>query len=121
MKKILLVLVVISAVVSCKVQTIDKESDAVVITEESDEERPMFTVKLATGRVLEHVYAEEIAQGLLDGKWESDEDLTLTHSFSYEVYVEDDSLHILDKTRRVGVVGLNQIRVLDSIFIKDNE
>ena len=122
MKKILLVLVVISGVVSCKVGTVRNNSNVVIVDEHSDNDgRPMFTVKLANGRVLEHMYAEEIAQGLLDGEWASDEDLTLTHSYSYEVLLEEDSLHIVDKSRVVAVVGYNQIGVLDSIFIKDNE
>lgn len=122
MKKILLVLVVISGVVSCKVGTVRNNSNVVIVDEHSDNDgRPMFTVKLANGRVLEHMYAEEIAQGLLDGEWVSDEDLTLTHSYTYEVLLEQDSLHIVDKARVVAVVGYNQIGVLDSIFIKDNE
>lgn len=122
MKKILLVLVVISGVVSCKVGTVRNNSNIVIVDEHSDNDgRPMFTVKLANGRVLEHMYAEEIAQGLLDGEWASDEDLTLTHSYTYEVLLEQDSLHIVDKARVVAVVGYNQIGVLDSIFIKDNE
>ena len=121
MKKILLALLVISGVVSCKVGNVNDKPDAIIIEEEHDEERPMFTVKLATGRILEHMYAEEIAQGLLDGEWASDEDLTLTHSYSYEVLLEDDSLHVVDKARTVAVVGYKQIGVLDSIFIKDNE
>ena len=122
MKKILLVLVVISGVVSCKVGTVRNNSNVVIVDEHSDNDgRPMFTVKLANGRVLEHMYAEEIAQGLLDGEWASDEDLTLTHSYTYEVLLEQDSLHIVDKARVVAVVGYNQIGVLDSIFIKDNE
>jgi hypothetical protein len=122
MKKILLVLTVIIAAVSCKVGTVRNNSNVVIVDEHSDNDgRPMFTVKLTNGRVLEHMYAEEIAQGLLDGEWASDEDLTLTHSYSYEILLEQDSLHIVDKSRVVAVVGYNQIGVLDSIFIKDNE
>lgn len=122
MKKILLVLTVIIAAVSCKVGTVRNNSNVVIVDEHSDNDgRPMFTVKLTNGRVLEYMYAEEIAQGLLDGEWASDEDLTLTHSYSYEILLEQDSLHIVDKSRVVAVVGYNQIGVLDSIFIKDNE
>jgi hypothetical protein len=122
MKKILLVLVVISGVVSCKVGTVRNNSNVVIVDEHSDNDgRPMFTVKLANGKVLKHMYAEEIAQGLLDGEWASDEDLTLTHSYSYEILLEQDSLHIIDKARVVAVVGYNQIGVLDSVFVKDNE
>ena len=121
MKKILLVLVVISAVVSCKVGNVNDKPEAIIIEEEHDEERPMFTVKLPNGRVLEHMYAEEIAQGLLDGKWTNDETLALTHDYQYQVLLEQDSLHVTCVDRKVAVVGYNQIGVLDSIFIKDNE
>ena len=121
MKKILLALLVISGVVSCKVSNVNDKPEAIIIEEEHDEERPMFTVKLPNGKTLEHMYAEEIAQGLLDGEWASDEDLRLTHSYSYEVLLEADSLHVVDKARTVAVVGYKQIGVLDSIFIKDNE
>ena len=122
MKKILLVLVVIIGVISCKVENVSNNSNIVIVNEHSDNDgRPMFTVKLANGKVLKHMYAEEIAQGLLDGKWASDEDLRLTYSYSYEILLEHDSLHIKDKARVVAIVGYKQIGVLDSIFIKDNE
>ncbi len=121
MKKILLVLTVVIAAVSCKVENINDKPEAIIITEESDEERPMFTVKLPSGKVLEHMYAEEIAQGLLDGRWNYDEAMTLVPESCYQVTLEQDSIHIKDRDRMVAVVSYKQIGVLDSIFIKDNE
>jgi hypothetical protein len=81
----------------------------------------MFTVKLPNGKTLEHMYAEEIAQGLLDGKWIYDEAMTLVPESCYQVTLEQDSIHIVDRDRPVAVVSYKQIGILDSIFTKDNE
>jgi hypothetical protein len=107
---------------SCKVESVSNRPDAIIISEHSDNDgRPMFTVKLPNGTTLQHVYAEEIAQGLLDGQWKYDEDMTLVPMSCYQVTLEPDSLHINDRNRKVAIVSYKDIGVLDSIFIKDNE
>lgn len=106
---------------SCKVNSTNKKPDAVIVYEESNEGRPMFNVKLANGRVIEHMYAEEIAQGLLSGQWEYNESMVLVPEVSYQVTLEPDSIHIKDRNRMVAAVSYKQIGILDSIFIKDNE
>lgn len=122
MKKILLVLTVIIAVASsCKVEKVNDKQKVIIIEEEHDEERPMFTVKLPSGKVLEHVYAEEIAMGLLDGEWKYDEAMTLVPESCYQVTLEQDSIHIVDRDRPVAVVSYRDIGILDSVFIADNE
>jgi hypothetical protein len=107
---------------SCKVENkINQDNDAIVIIEESDEERPMFTVKLPDGRVLEHFFAEEIAQGLIDGKWKNNEDLVITETSEYQLFLEPDSMMIYSFGRKVAAVPYHKTGVLDSIFIADNE
>ena len=121
MKKLTILSVIMLSLFSCKVNNKLKNSDSIVITEESDEERPMFTVKLPNGTIHEHFYAEEIAQGLLDGKWKTNEDLTITETSEYQLFLEPDSLMIYSFGRLVAAVPYKQTGVLDSIFIKDNQ
>ncbi len=123
-KKLLtLVIVLTTLMLSCKVQGNNQNQPvATIISENADKEgRPMFTVKLPNGKTLEHMYAEEIAQGLLDGKWIYDEAMTLVPESCYQVTLEQDSIHIVDRDRPVAVVSYKQIGILDSIFTKDNE
>jgi hypothetical protein len=115
-KKILLLSIVMLSMFSC-----DINNDSILITEESDEERPMFTVEQPNGTRHEHMFAEEIAQGLLDGKWERNEDLTLSQLSEYQLYLEDDSLIIYSFNRKIAAVPYHQTGVLDSIFIADNQ
>jgi hypothetical protein len=119
----LLSIVVILFLSSCKINENKptQVSDTVITIEESDDEgRPMFTVKLANGTVYEHFYAEEIAQGLLDGQWKNNQDLTITETSEYQLFLEDDSLMIYSFDRLVAAVPYHQTGVLDSIFITDN-
>jgi hypothetical protein len=118
MKKLLLIiLVALVSLYACR----PDDSDQIIITEESDEDRPMFTVKLPNGTVYEHFYAEEIAHSLITGKWEHDEDLRVTPASEYQVMLEEDGMIIYDWKRVVASVPYNKIGVLDSVFMKDNE
>ena len=118
-----LVILVTTLMLSCKVQDNNQNKPvATIVSENTDKEgRPMFTVKLPNGKTIEHMYAEEIAQGLLDGKWIYDEDMTLVPMSCYQVTLDQDSIHIKDRDRMVAVVSYKQIGILDSIFTKDNE
>jgi hypothetical protein len=108
---------------SCKVENnINQKSNITIISEnDSTDSRPMFTVKLANGTIHDHMFAEEIAQGLLNGKWTRNEDLTITETSEYQLFLEPDSLMIYSFQRKVAAVPYKQTGVLDSIFIKDNE
>jgi hypothetical protein len=99
----------------------DINDDSILIIEESDEERPMFTVRQPNGTRHEHMYAEEIAQGLIDGRWQRNENLTLTETSEYQLFLEDDSLMIYSFGRKVAAVPYHKTGVLDSIFIADNQ
>jgi hypothetical protein len=122
-KNYALMLAMVAGLFSCKVENkMTQESDAIVIAEESDDDgRPMFTVKLANGKVLEHFYAEEIAHSLITGTWQTNQDLRLAYASEYQVTLEPDSLYIYDWQRLVAAVPYNKIGVLDSVFMKDNE
>jgi hypothetical protein len=47
--------------------------------------------------------------------------MTLVPESCYQVTLEQDSIHIVDRDRPVAVVSYKQIGILDSIFTKDNE
>jgi hypothetical protein len=120
-KKLLLLSIIMLSLFSCKDSPVSEDSEIFVITEESDEERPMFTVILPGGRVLEHYYAEEIAMGLIDGKWETNQDLIITETSEYQLFLEDSTVSVYSFSRKVASVPYNKIGVLDSIFIEDNK
>lgn len=109
--------------VSCVVvnKTTQDRPDAIIVYEGSDEDRPLFTVTLPSGKVLDMMYAEEIAQGLLDGKWEFNQDLAIAPLSQYQLTLEPDSLAIFNGNRLVAMVPYDQTGVLDSIFIADNQ
>jgi hypothetical protein len=114
---------VMLVMISCKVEDNTKQqSDIIVINEyDSTDNRPMFTVVLPNGTVHDHMFAEEVAQGLIDGKWYRCEDIRLAYMSEYQVFLEPDSIMIYDFARKVAAVPYNKTGVLDSIFIKDNE
>lgn len=72
MKAIILMIGMALLVTSCQ-----KKEDGVVIRK-SDmvEGRQTYTVVLGD-TIIEHMYAEEIAQSLIDGEWAYNEDLTI--------------------------------------------
>jgi hypothetical protein len=109
--------------VSCVVvdRTTQDRPDAIIVYEGSDEDRPMYTVTLPSGKKLENMYAEEIAQGLMDGKWEFNQDLTIAFTSEYQLTLEPDSLVIYNGPRKVAMVHYDQTGILDSIFIADNQ
>lgn len=115
--------IIMLSLFSCKVENkIAQESDAIVITEQSDDDgRPTFKVKLPDGTVHEYFYAEEIAHSLITGTWQTDEDLRLAYASEYQVTLEPDSMMIYDWKRLVAAVPYSKTGVLDSIFMKDNE
>lgn len=55
-------------------------SQSVKVTKTGDVEgRLTYTVKFSDGKVLDHMYAEEVTRGLNTGVWEYDEDLKLNY------------------------------------------
>ena len=50
----------------------------VVDIHDTNDGRPLFNVVFPDGKVLERMYAEEIAGSLLQGKWSYNEDLKLS-------------------------------------------
>ena len=124
MKKAIPVIVAfIVGYVSCVVvdTTTKDRPDAIIVYEGSDEDRPMFTVTLSSGKKLESMYAEEIGQGLIDGKWEFNQDLAIAPISEYQLTLEPDSLAIFNGPRKVAMVHYDQTGLLDSIFIADNQ
>lgn len=93
----------------------------VIIPVDVKDGRQMYNVIFEDEKGVDNLYAEEIANGLLTGKWITNEDWKLANAAEYQLFLEPDSLMIWDGERKVASVPYKQIGVLDSVFIKDNE
>lgn len=49
----------------------------VIVPNGNADNRPTFTVILDDNRTMDHMYAEEIAQSMIDGQWKYNECLTI--------------------------------------------
>lgn len=58
--------------------TVDKTKSLCLMFADTVDGRPIYTVMFNDTTVLDAMYPEEIASGLLSGKWEYDEDLKLS-------------------------------------------
>lgn len=93
-----------------------KEND-VIVTElwDDDEGRPIFNVK-ANGVLYEHFYAEEIANALITGQWKRNQDLVITESSEFQLFMEEDSVVIYDFGRKLGTIANGECNKLDDIL-----
>lgn len=74
------ILVVLVTVIGCGSKSGNRLPKNCIIIRKEDgrnDGRPMFTVRLPNDSVYTHMYAEEVASGLLTGAWTYDETLDL--------------------------------------------
>lgn len=123
MKQTLIMLLVVAAFASCKTSSTPKAMKYTIVAEpkQNESDRPMFTVTTERGDHLTHMYAEEIAQSLIDGKWISDEDLALSRVSEYQITLEQDSIVVMDQHRHVTTLPWNKIGKLQRVFLEDNQ
>jgi len=110
--KYLVAIMFVFASFSCSL----KEND-VVITElrDDDEGRPIFNVKI-NNVLYEHFYAEEIANALITGEWKRNQDLVITESSEFQLFMEEDSVVIYDFGRKVGAIANGECNKLDDVL-----
>jgi len=122
MKQTLIMLLVVAAFASCKTSSTPGMKHTIVAEpKQYPDDRPMFTVTTENGTVLEHMYAEEIAQSLIQGNWERDEDLALSRVSEYQITLEQDSIVVMDQHRHVATLPWNKIGKLQRVFLEDNQ
>jgi hypothetical protein len=111
--KYLVAIMFVFALFSCSL----KEQSDVIVTElwDDDEGRPIFNVK-ANGVLYEHFYAEEVANGLITGQWKRNQDLVITESSEFQLFMEEDSIIIYDFGRKLGTIANGECNKLDNIL-----
>jgi hypothetical protein len=94
----------------------DAKSYVVVNSGVDDENRPLFNVMFANGVIYEKYYAEEIANSLITGQWKRNQDLVITESSEFQLFMEEDSVVIYDFGRKLGTIANGECNKLDDIL-----
>jgi len=94
----------------------DGKSYVVVNSGVDDENRPLFNVMFANGYICKDFYAEEVANGLITGQWKRNQDLVITESSEFQLFMEEDSVVIYDFGRKLGTIANGECNKLDNIL-----
>jgi hypothetical protein len=94
----------------------DGKSYVVVNSGVDDENRPLFNVMFANGFICKDFYAEEVANGLITGQWKRNQDLVITESSEFQLFMEEDSVVIYDFGRKLGTIANGECNKLDDIL-----